>query len=180
MRHVDMKHLKHLMLCAVLLALTVPAQAAPNVRLYGALVAEPCVIPPGEENIALDFGGIVDKYLYLNTRTPGQGFEIPLAECDLSLGNTVTVTFSGVESAGLPGLLALDTGSGATGIALGLETPDARPLKLNTASDKVPLQEGSNVIALKAYVQGEPGAIAGQSIGRGAFTATATFSLEYE
>lgn len=41
-----------------------------NVHLYGALVAEPCVVPSGDEEIHLDFGSIIDKYL--NTRTPGQ------------------------------------------------------------------------------------------------------------
>lgn len=45
--------------------------------LQGALVAEPCVIPLSDEEITLDFGTIIDKYLYLNTRTflmPYRGF----------------------------------------------------------------------------------------------------------
>ncbi|CAI1530170.1 Fimbria A protein precursor [Serratia fonticola] len=162
--------------------MTSPAGAAGenNVHLYGALVAEPCVIAPGDDDIRLDFGTIIDKYLYLNTRTLGQAFEIPLAECDLSLGNTVTITFKGTENAALPGLLAIDGGGGATGIAIGLETMQARPLPLNKASSKMVLQPGGNVIALKAYVQGEPQAITNKTIGRGPFTATATFNLEYE
>lgn len=175
--------MKHLMFSVLLLALTgasSPVAAEPNVRLYGALVAEPCVIPPGDDNIQLEFGSIVDKYLYQNTRTPGQAFEVRLAECDLSLSNTVTVTFEGMESAVLPGLLALDGGSVATGIAIGLETPEAQPLPLNQASDTYPLQTGSNVIGLKAYVQGEPEAISTRTIGHGTFAATATFSLAYE
>ncbi|MDT3253740.1 fimbrial protein [Serratia sp. root2] len=151
-----------------------------NVHLHGALVAEPCVIPPGDEEITLDFGTIIDKYLYLNTRTLGQAFEIHLEECDLTLGNTVSVTFTGIESSALPGLLALGGGSEATGIAIGLETPSAQPLPLNQASDKSLLQEGSNIIALKAYVQGEPDALREQRIERGPFSAVATFNLEYE
>lgn len=151
-----------------------------NVHLYGALVSEPCVIPPGDEEITLDFGTIIDKYLYLKTRTQGQTFEIHLEECDLTLGKTVSVSFTGTESSALPGLLALDGSSAATGIAIGLETPSAQPLPLNQASDKSLLQEGSNRIALKAYVQGEPDAIRNQSIERGPFSAVATFNLEYE
>ncbi|WP_447873295.1 fimbrial protein [Serratia fonticola] len=154
--------------------------AGENVHLYGALVAEPCVIPPGEEDIALDFGTIIDKYLYLNTRTLGQSFSIHLTECDVSLGKTVKVTFLGTENTALPGLLALDGGSQATGIAIGLETAEARPVPLNQASGKYPLQDGDNRIALKAYAQGEPDAIKNQSIARGPFSSTATFSLEYE
>ncbi|WP_149543246.1 fimbrial protein [Serratia marcescens] len=151
-----------------------------NVYLHGALVAEPCVIPPGDEEITLDFGTIIDKYLYLNTRTLGQAFEIHLEECDLTLGKTVNVTFTGNENSALPGLLAVDGGSKATGIAIGLETPSAKPLPLNKASDKSLLQVGSNIIALKAYVQGEPLAIANKKIVRGPFSAVATFNLEYE
>lgn len=159
------------------------AQAADdenNVHFYGALAAEPCVIPPGQEEIQLDFGTIVDKYLYQNTRTLGQPFEIRLTECDLTLTKTVSVMFLGTESIALPGLLAVDSGSGATGIAIGLETQAAKQLPLNKASDSYQLQNGSNTISLKAYVQGEPQAIANKTIGRGAFSAVATFRLEYE
>jgi type 1 fimbria pilin len=171
-----------LLLAQVLMAVPLPMLAAgdKNVYLHGALVAEPCVIPPGDEEIPLDFGTIIDKYLYLNTRTLGQAFEIHLEECDLTLGKTVSVTFTGTESSALPGLLALDGGSVATGIAIGLETPLAQPLQLNLASDILLLQAGSNSIALKAYVQGEPDALRNQSIERGPFSAVATFHLEYE
>jgi type 1 fimbria pilin len=170
---------------ALLLALIVVppvTQAADdnNVHLHGALVAEPCVIPSGDEEITLDFGTIIDKYLYLNTRTLGQAFEIHLEDCDLTLGKTVSVSFTGTESRVLPGLLALDGSSGATGIAIGLETLSAQALPLNQASDKVQLQAGSTSIALKAYVQGEPDALREQSIKRGPFSAVATFHLDYE
>ncbi|WP_438271946.1 fimbrial protein [Serratia quinivorans] len=171
-----------LLLAQTLMVVPLPTLAAGdnNVYLHGALVAEPCVIPPGDEEITLDFGTIIDKYLYLNTRTLGQAFEIHLEECDLTLGKTVSVTFTGTESSALPGLLALDGGSAATGIAIGLETPSAKPLPLNQASDKSLLQEGGNRIALKAYVQGEPDALRDLRIERGPFSAVATFHLEYE
>ncbi|EMB2350552.1 type 1 fimbrial protein [Serratia marcescens] len=171
-----------LMLMQTLMAVSLSVLAAGdnNLYLHGALVAEPCVIPPGDEEITLDFGTIIDKYLYLNTRTLGQAFEIHLEECDLTLGKTVSVTFTGTENQALPGLLAINGGSEATGIAIGFETPLSKPLPLNTQSDKSLLQGGGNIIALKAYVQGEPIAIADKTIGRGAFSAVATFNLEYE
>ncbi|MGE2250072.1 fimbrial protein [Serratia marcescens] len=171
-----------LLLVQMLMAapLSVLASGDNNLYLHGALVAEPCVISPGDEEIPLDFGTIIDKYLYLNTRTQGQAFLIHLEECDLTLGKMVSVTFTGTESIALPGLLALDGSSEATGIAIGLETPAAKPLRLNKVSDKALLQDGANTIALKAYIQGEPDAIANKTIGRGAFSAAATFNLEYE
>lgn len=171
-----------LLLAQALMAVPLPTLAAGdnNVYLYGTLAAEPCVIQPGDEEIPLDFGTIIDKYLYLNTRTLGQAFEIRLKECDLTQGKTVSVNFTGTESSALPGLLALDGSSTATGIAIGFETQSAQPLPLNQASNKSLLQEGNNTIALKAYVQGEPGALRDQSIKRGPFSAVATFHLEYE
>lgn len=171
-----------LLLVPMLMAapLSVLAAGDNNLYLHGALVAEPCVIPPGDEEITLDFGTIIDKYLYLNTRTLGQAFEIHLEECDLTLGKTVSVTFTGTENQALPGLLAIDGGSEATGIAIGFETPSAKPLPLNTQSDTSLLQDGGNIIALRAYVQGEPDALRDQRIKRGLFSAVATFHLEYE
>lgn len=154
--------------------------AGENVHLYGALVAEPCVIAPSEKDIVLDFGTVIDKELYRYTRTQGQSFSIHLTECNLSLGKTVNVTFLGTESVALPGLLAIDGGSQASGIAIGLETEQAKPVPINKASDKYLLQDGDNRIALKAYVQGEPEAIKNQRIERGPFSAVATFSLAYE
>lgn len=174
------KRIGHCLVATALLLASEAAQAANNVRLHGALVAEPCVIPPGEEEIELDFGTIIEKYLYLNTRTLGQTFEIHLAECDISLGKTVAVTLLGTESLALPGLLALNAGSQATGIAIGLETPEGKALPINKAGDKYSLRAGGNTVALQAYVRGEPQAIEKKNIGRGAFGAVATFRLEYE
>lgn len=151
-----------------------------SVLYSGNLVAEPCTLLPENENVIVDFGSVVDKYLYLNNRTIGLSFQLNLTDCDLSLGKTLNVTFSGTESAALPGLLALAAGSQASGIAIGLETEQGRPLPLNTASDNYPLQEGNTIIRLQAYIQGEPDAIADKTIGRGPFNAIATFNLEYE
>lgn len=151
-----------------------------GLRYTGSLVAEPCIIEPGYEDIVLDFGSIIDKYLYLNTRTQSKPFEIRLVDCDLSIGKTVSVTFRGTESVGLPGLLAVDNSSAAKGIAIGLETNEAKPLAFNKESDKFVLQAGNSRIGLKAYVQGEPTAIRNKNITRGPFSAVATFRLEYE
>ncbi|CAI0775086.1 Fimbria A protein precursor [Serratia entomophila] len=171
--------------CALLLlgvSAHAPAAAPPSVNISytGNLVTDPCTILPGDEEIQLDFGTVIDKYLYLNSRTLGQPFEIRLAECDLELGKTVKVTFTGTENTALPGLLAIDAASEATGIAIGLETLEAKPLWLNKESGDYPLQAGNSRIALKAYVRGEPKAITDKTIGRGPFSAVATFNLEYE
>ncbi|HAT4919955.1 TPA: type 1 fimbrial protein [Serratia marcescens] len=155
-----------------------PAWAADNMTFRGALVAEPCVIPPGQETVVLNFGSIVDKYLYQNLRSPGVQFEIILAECDLSVGKTVRMTLNGTESLALPGLLA--PAGQAGGIGIGLETLEGQTVAINHSVEKLTLAEGTNGIRLLAYVRGEPEAIANKTIGHGAFSAVATFNLEYE
>ncbi|MEN4243661.1 fimbrial protein [Serratia marcescens] len=154
--------------------------AAENMHFSGALVAEPCTLRPGDEDIRLDFGTVIDKYLYTYGRTEGKAFSLVLQDCDISLGNSVKVTFTGAESAALPGLLRPDGGSLAKGIALGLETATGAPLALNKPSEGYAIGKGSNSLQLQVYVQGEPEAIAQKSIGLGAFSAVATFGLEYE
>ncbi|EMJ5851812.1 type 1 fimbrial protein [Klebsiella aerogenes] len=151
-----------------------------NIHFTGALVAEPCVIPSGEENIPLEFGTIIDKYLYENQRTGNEPFTIHLTECDPAIASTLSVIFSGTPSPSLPGLLALDGGSTASGVAIGLNDMNGDALPLEQAPPVVELAKGENVLTFSAYVQGEPEAIANRSIGRGEFTATATFTLKYE
>lgn len=153
--------------------------AADNLSFKGNLVEEACTIRPGDDAITLELWDVTSKHLYLNTRTQGKGFRVHLENCDTTIGDSVTLLLSGTENTKLPGLFALDGGSGATGIGLGIETPGNKPLPVNTVSDKQVLSTGSNVIELKAYVQGEPDAIRDQTIGHGRYTVTSTFTLDY-
>ncbi|CAI1124201.1 Major MR/P fimbria protein precursor [Serratia quinivorans] len=152
---------------------------AENMRLFGEVVMEPCALLPGDENISLDFGTVVEKYLYLNQRTHGKPFQLHLTGCDVQPGSGVTLTFSGTPNVALPGLLALDGGSQASGIAIGMETVAGKMLPFNEVSEVYPLTPGDNVITLQAYVQGEPDALNNQGIRHGNFSAVATFSLAY-
>lgn len=166
-------------MAAMLLVAVQPAQAGDNnLHFDGSLVAEPCELDPSTTDIEVDFGTVIDKYLYLNTRTHNQSFTVNLVGCDSSLANQVTMTFKGAESQELPGLLAMSGGT-ATGIAIGMELADGTPLPFNQQTPKFDLQDGTNSLAFSGYVQGEPSALQNHSIGRGDFTATATFELDY-
>lgn len=156
------------------------ALTADNLRFSGALVAEPCTLRVDDENINIDFGSVIEKYLYINGRTLGKPLVLHLDDCDTSLGNMVKMSFSGSESSTLNGLLAISAGSLANGIAIGIETTQGNPIALNSASHNQGLINGNNIISLQAYVQGEPTAIANQTITPGIFSASATFLLEYE
>lgn len=148
-----------------------------NLSFSGTLVSEPCDIDDNTSDINVDFGTVVKKYLYLNTRTESQPFIINLINCDTSLSNQATITFKGTESTELPGLMTV---TGATGIAIGLEQQDGSPLKFNMPSSAITLADGTNTFTFKGYVEGEPDAIKNETITTGAFTATATFEIAYE
>ncbi len=166
---------------AVLLALCCApsAFAADNLKFKGVLVEGACIIRPGDEEISLEFRRVTNKYLYLNTRTLGERFELKLEECDTAIADSVTITFSGTPNAQLPGLLALSGSSTASGVGIGIETLQGKPLPLGSASDKHFISNGSHVIALAAYVKGEPQAIANKTIGMGELSAVSTFVLNY-
>lgn len=153
---------------------------ATDMQFTGALVAEPCVIASGKENINLDFGTLADKYLYHNSRSPNKPFAIELSGCTPNVGQSVAVTFKGIESAELSGLLAIDAGSASSGIAIGIETVSGLPLKINAISNKTRLVNGNNNIPLRAFVQAEPSSLVKQDIDFGIFSATASFSLTYD
>lgn len=154
------------------------AAVTDNIQFSGNLVAEPCVLAPESEAIELDFGTIVDKYLYINERVHSQPFTVRLLECNLTLGNTVSLTFSGTADNELTDMLAV-TGA-ASGIAIGLETADGAALPFNQATPMMALTAGTTDLVFNGYVQGKPSAIQNRSIVRGAFNATANFTLTYE
>ncbi|MEX6209244.1 fimbrial protein [Providencia huaxiensis] len=89
---------------------------------------------------------------------------VKLADCDISIGKTVEVTFSGTPNLALPGFLALSTSSVASGFAIGLQSSDRTPLALEQKGSKINLQDGSNQLRFYAYLKGEPDAITNKSI----------------
>ena len=151
-----------------------------NLKLHGFLVEEPCIIKPGDEAILLDFGNVPDKNLYAYGRTTSEAFSINLIECDTSIGNSVNITFSGTPSIPLPGYLALQDSSSASGFAIGIEDDAGLLLPINEIGEKLPLSDGATQLKFKAYLKGEPSAISQQQIKRGPFNAIATFKLDYE
>lgn len=166
---------------AVLLWLLVgpaAAQTADNLHFTGALVQEACTLRPGDEELQIDLGATPDKYLYLNQRTRGKPFSLHLENCDPALGSTLEITFSGNESAALPGLLTPDAGSQARGIALGLETPQGQALPFDQPASFA-VQAGTNRLDFISYIAGEPDAIKNKNIDKGLFTVSGTFTISY-
>lgn len=151
-----------------------------NVHFYGTLIAEPCEILPADENILVDMRSMVEKYFYLYERTPGEIFTLHLINCDLDIGKTVKVAFKGIESSELTGFLAVPGNQTSKGIAIGLETPEGKPLFFNQYSRIYQLSKGNSEITLRAFAQREPTFAAAKKIELGTFNVSATFHLEYE
>ena len=91
----------------------------------------------------------------------------------------VSFTFSGNESAVVPGLLVVE-GSNVKGLLVGLEKPDGGALPMNKSHRMKQLGSGDNIVNFNAYLQGEPEALANKTLGLGSFEVSLTFSLDYE
>ncbi len=154
--------------------------AADNIHFSGALVAEPCKLPDADTDIHLDFGTVIEKYLYQYQRTKSQPFSIHLNDCDPSLMNSVSVMFQGTADTELTQMLALDTSSTAKGVAIGLELKDGTPLAVNKSSPFTELSQGNNTLDFNAYVQAQPTTIVNKTLVAGDFTAISTFILAYQ
>lgn len=154
-----------------------------DIDFKGTLVAEPCVVSPGEsgDNVVVDFGTIPEKTFYsiYGRRTWLQPFHILLTECDISLGKDVKITFNGTEDAEQPGLLAVMSTTGIKHIAIGLQTHTGTDLPFNKQTQGYILHDGNTELNFKAYVQASKGGVIDRSIGSGTFEAVSTFELEY-
>ncbi|GHY86966.1 Major MR/P fimbria protein [Vibrio cholerae] len=140
------------------------------------VVGQPCSLRPGDEIIPVDFGNINNKELLRDGRTPSRSFQLHLDECEPSIADSVSVTFSGVASEE-SALLALSADSQAKGIAIGLEQ-GGQALPINKPSRALTITQGNNVLDFAAYVQLLPSAQTGVTPGN--FNATANFTLDYD
>lgn len=165
---------------AILLLLVSPLSLASDIHFSGALIAEPCEIETGDDALELDFGNVIDRELYVHHRSQTMPFTLNLIGCSIDTAKTVAITFSGQESNELAGFLATQAGSKAAGIAIGMETLSGEAVLLNKVAPPVTLQAGRTLIELRAYIQGEPNAIRDRTVIHGAFSAIATFNLNYQ
>lgn len=157
------------------------ASTPTTINYSGTLIALPCTIVPGMENLYVDLGTIPTKSLYRFTRTPGRVFQFELTDCDSSLGNAITGSFTAASYNATEKLLKFSPGSTAQGAGVGLETLSGTPITMNDGSIyKVPIVDGDMVIQVRAYVQGEQQALATKSLVPGDFWTVLTYQLSYE
>ncbi len=151
-----------------------------KVHIYGIIQGPTCNVV--NSDIHVDFGNIIDKGLYARKRTPSIPFTIKLDKCDLTFDHDAVVTFVGNESLALDlqGFLSIDDSSSATGIAIGIENANGQFIPLREQSHQGPIRSENMSLHFNAFIAAERQAIQNHAIGLGAFTATATFHIEYE
>ncbi len=169
------------LLVALLLGLIARSATAEEIPLTLIITAEvvgqPCSLRPGDETISVDFGGILNKELLRDGRTPSKTFTLHLEQCDPAIADSVSVTFAGPAADEDNNLLALAGNSTASGIAIGLEQ-GGQALPLNQASRPQVIEQEETTLDFGAYVQLLPSGQAGLT--PGAFNATANFTLDYD
>lgn len=154
-----------------------------EIQYSGTLIALPCTVDPLYENFGVDFGGNINSRDLLDgqRRYSKEDILFHLTDCDTSLGNTISAKFSGVSTTA-KGLLNVDAGSQASGIAVGLETPSGRPLLINgtQVTPVIPISQGDMTIRVRSYLQAVEEGATVETIEPGFFTATLTYTLVYE
>lgn len=157
------------------------AIADENVKFSGTLVALPCTIPESDQQIPVHFGTVNAHDLYLGETMPRIPFVLHLNDCDPTVAGRVSVTFTGTEDPELPGLLGLDSSqSGASGVAIGLESAGGDRIIVNKSTSAYVLSESDNELPFMAYIAGEPDALKQRAIQTGEFNAVSVLELNYE
>ncbi|WP_449556081.1 fimbrial protein [Huaxiibacter chinensis] len=152
--------------------------AADNMILTGTLRAHACSLHPDDNTINVVFGELGTRDLYLNGGTREQPFSIRLLDCNPAVANEVQITFDGQRNPFIPGSLALNSGSAASGVAIIISDANKHQLNPGTALT-LPVIAGNNTLLFHRRLQVEPDALNNEGIISGNFSANATFTLFY-
>ena len=146
-----------------------------DMYFHGTIRALACSLAPGGDKIEVDFGQIATQDLYLSGR-------IQLRDCNPEVFRGISVTFSGSEDAELDDHLALDSSEqgGATGIGIGMSEEDGTAIRLDESTSVKEITAGSMTLNFWAWVAAEPSAIKNQSLEYGPFSASGTWTLNYQ
>ncbi|KQB52251.1 fimbria A protein [Pseudomonas endophytica] len=148
---------------------------AGTVTFEGAIIEAACSIKPESVDQTIGLGQVAKSQLEAGGVADPEEFYIQLVGCDTSTLKTVTTTFTGAESAAVPGALGIVGTAGGAGIMMRDGT--GSQIVLGTATKPQVLQDGDNTLSFGAYLQGSStvGAVT-----PGQFTAVTNFSLAYQ
>lgn len=153
-----------------------------ELKFHGRVVVQPCSIAPGDERLLVDFKKLSTRDLYINKQSLPVGFTLHLINCNTTVYKTLTVTFSGDRSQALPASLRVrnNVSGESAGIAIDLLQESGEPVTLDEPTPAKDLTSGSMQLDFQARVRVEPEALQQHSLQLGAFTSTASYTLNYQ
>lgn len=122
------------------------AMAAPlNINITGNVVASPCTVNNGNNDLNVDLGTTIQASTLVTagSSTPPKGFSLSLTGCPVGTNN-VTVTFTGTAAAAPQTSMYSNTGT-ATPLAVELSITDFGTILSNNVSVTRPVQAGGIV-----------------------------------
>ncbi|MGU0043763.1 fimbrial protein [Escherichia coli] len=150
--------------------------AGDNLHFTGNLISKSCTpVINGSQLAEVRFPAIAASDL-MNL---GQSERVPLVfqlkDCHSSTLFNVKVTLTGTEDSALPGFLAFDSSSSASGAGIGIETAAGIGANHNTTGVTLPLNQGNNSLNFNTWLQAK----SGRDVTSGGFSATVTATFEY-
>ncbi|WP_070411390.1 fimbrial protein [Pseudomonas lundensis] len=146
-----------------------------TVTFEGAIIEAACSIKSESVDQTVSLGQVARSQLADGGYADPEPFYIKLVGCDTSTLKTVTTTFTGAESAAVPGALGI-VGT-ASGAGIMMRDGTGTQIVLGTATKPQALQVGDNQLSFGAYLQGST---ATDAVKPGKFTAVTNFSLAYQ
>ncbi|GHM56815.1 fimbrial protein [Escherichia coli] len=158
-------------ICSLMLLYSVTAPAVDNLHFTGNLLGKSCTpVINGSLLAEVHFPTIAASDL-MNL---GQSERVPLVfqlkDCKSSTLFSVRVTLTGTEDSELPGFLAFDASSSASGAGIGIETAAGAAVPVNRVH-----VNHNNSLNFNAWLQAK----GGRDVTSGDFSATATATFEY-
>ncbi|MEA5206349.1 fimbrial protein [Enterobacter mori] len=169
--------MKRIITVAVFTVLFCANGFAVDVKVKGTLRAPACTLHPDDRDIDIDLSDIGSRDLYLGT-TVDKEFILRLQQCDFNYLTSVDITFDGTRSLTVPGALAIDAGSNASGFAIVIKDRSLQPIALGNAI-REPLTAADVNLTFYSNLVIEPDALANNGVVPGAFTASGIFTLTY-
>lgn len=164
-----------LMLC-VSSSVKAEDQGHGKVTFTGAIIDSPCSISPESIDQTVELGQVSNVALKDGGQSTPRNFQIHLENCELSDVNKVSLTFTGMESNEVDGLLGI-TGT-AKGAAVAITDGSGQLIELAKPTPTQELQDGSNTLSFSAYLQGTSNTE--NEIIPGEFQSVADFTLAYQ
>ncbi len=151
-----------------------------TVTFTGSIIDAPCSITPETVDQTVDLGQVSNVALKDGGKSTPRNFSIGLENCELitekeGKNNTVSLTFTGMESAANNGLLGI-TGT-AQGASIAITDAAGQVIKLGKPTKAQELQNGNNTLSFAAYLQGDG---ASSAVVPGDFQSVADFTLAYQ